>query len=152
LLETTMRDCSGFQSYRYRARRSLCEQKRCGSFHPERGQARSCCNHRFPGFCVGGQVTVANSHPMRDLLFLSTTKFGRTKEDEDQKPYPVMPHRSSPSSVSFLCRMSASFLRIRAARAEGARSRQMIAAWVGLRRTVFGETSREVKGLLEKAR
>jgi hypothetical protein len=34
--------------------------------------------------------------PLRDLMFLSTTKFGRTKEDEDQKPYPVLPHRSSP--------------------------------------------------------
>jgi hypothetical protein len=40
--------------------------------------------------------------PLRDLMFLSTTKFGRTKEDEDQKPYPVLPHRSSPTLVSFL--------------------------------------------------
>jgi hypothetical protein len=39
--------------------------------------------------------------PLRDLMFFSTTKFGRTKEDEDQKPYPVLPHRSSPSLVSF---------------------------------------------------
>jgi hypothetical protein len=40
--------------------------------------------------------------PLRDLMFLSTTKFGRTKEDEYQKPYPVLPHRSSLSLGSFL--------------------------------------------------
>src|ERR1700730_18675561 len=27
--------------------------------------------------------------PLRDLMFLSTTKFGGTQEDKDQKPYPA---------------------------------------------------------------
>jgi hypothetical protein len=34
-------------------------------------------------------------------MFLSTTKFGGTKEDKDQKPYPILPHRSTPYLMAF---------------------------------------------------
>jgi hypothetical protein len=72
-------------------------------------------------------------------MFLSTTKFGRTKQDEDQKPYPVLPHQSSPYLVYFLSGAERKLLRTRTARADGARSHQIIAV-CGLDGIVLTET------------